>query len=168
MSYRHGTYPHTMTESEESWSISIEQTVPTREECMEMGICYQCSGLFEIVLVDGLCNYCDEEEYERRRLAIPDDACWWEYQGEKLVCGTDSMCPCRSYFEMELFKTREWYLDEWSGGTCSRATREFKKRSERERYAKIMKEISDARQQEKEERKEEKQEQTTPSSVKTM
>lgn len=111
--------------TEETYLIEVQELPEvTKEDCMERGICYACAPTFEIPLVHGLCSYCDEDKYMRNKLRIPDDACWWENRYHGLVCGTDSMCPCRSYFEMELFKKREWELSSWPGGTCSQALRD--------------------------------------------
>jgi len=113
--------------TEETYLIEVQELPElTKEDCMERGICYACAPTFEIPLVHGLCSYCDEDKYMRNKLRIPDDACWWENRYHGLVCGTDSMCPCRSYFEMELFKKREWELSSWPGGTCSQAVRDQK------------------------------------------
>ena len=110
---------------EDNFVIEVENTPPpTKEDCMEKGVCFNCSPLFEIPLVDGLCALCDEDKHLRKKLNVPDDACWWEERNGQLICGTSSMCPCRSYFEMELFKKMEWNLIYWPGGTCSQKIRD--------------------------------------------
>jgi hypothetical protein len=118
-------YPSTMTETS---FIALDLPIyeVSRDECLEMGICYKCSPTFESILEDGMCRFCDDDKWERKTHSIPDDACWWEKKNGKLYCGTDSMCPCRSYFEMELFKKKEWEKDLWPGGTCSRAYRDIR------------------------------------------
>jgi hypothetical protein len=129
--------------------VPVEDVPPlTREECMEMGICYSCSDTFRSALDEGgLCSYCDEDKWMRKHLGIPDDACWWEEryfpspEGMKsvVICGISPGCLCRGMIvtdDMD-FLGPSWEKDSWPGGTCSQTIRDEKDRCAREQINKL-------------------------------
>jgi len=142
-----------LPEDKEEVYIPVEETLAlTKEECMEMGICYDCSYTFHSVLDDGgLCRFCDEDKWMRKKLGIPDDACWWEEHylhssnggNTVILCGISALCLCRGAIavdEMEVMSA-SWEKSIWPGGSCSQEIRDEKARLEREAMAKIQRRL---------------------------
>jgi hypothetical protein len=133
--------PSTRTDDE---NIKLDFSIPyTEEECMEMGICHQCSHFFTSVLEFGLCSYCDEVEWERKVRGIPDEVCSWEEVDGKIHYSTLNGCLCGSHMEVENLWTT-WENTSWPGGFCSLQHRNAYKKKIRDEIAEINRSIRES------------------------